>query len=72
MIWLQDMREVFGITLLIIEHDMRLVMEVSDSITVLNFGQVIAQGDPAHVQAHPEVLKAYLGEDGAAAGVAHA
>jgi branched-chain amino acid transport system ATP-binding protein len=72
MIWLQDMREVFGITLLIIEHDMRLVMEVSDSITVLNFGQVIAQGDPAHVQSHPEVLKAYLGEDGAQAGAAHA
>lgn len=72
MIWLKDMQEVFGITLLIIEHDMRLVMEVSESITVLNFGQVIAQGDPMHVQTHPEVLKAYLGEDGAQAEAAHA
>ncbi len=72
MIWLKDIQEVYGITVLIIEHDMRLVMEVSESITVLNFGQVIAQGDPALVQSHPEVLKAYLGEEGAQMGVAHA
>ncbi len=63
MIWLKDIQEVFGVTLLIIEHDMRLVMEISQRILVLNFGQPIALGAPDEVQNHPEVLKAYLGED---------
>jgi branched-chain amino acid transport system ATP-binding protein len=68
MIWLKDIQEVFGVTLLIIEHDMRLVMEISERILVLNFGQPIAYGPPQEVQNHPEVLKAYLGEDQAQAG----
>ncbi|MFH1057978.1 MAG: ABC transporter ATP-binding protein [Pseudomonadota bacterium] len=62
MVWLKDIQEVFGITIIIIEHDMRLVMEVSDQVLVLNFGEPIAHGTPAEVQVHPEVLKAYLGE----------
>jgi branched-chain amino acid transport system ATP-binding protein len=62
MIWLKDIQEVLGITLLIIEHDMRLVMEISDQVLVLNYGRPIAHGTPAQVQNHPEVLKAYLGE----------
>ncbi|MCF8043337.1 MAG: ABC transporter ATP-binding protein [Desulfarculaceae bacterium] len=65
MIWLGDIKEELGITLLVIEHDMRLVMEISDEIMVLNYGEPIARGKPEHVQNHPEVLKAYLGEESA-------
>jgi branched-chain amino acid transport system ATP-binding protein len=65
MIWLGDIQEEYGVTLLVIEHDMRLVMEISQEIMVLNYGRTIARGRPAEVQSHPEVLKAYLGEEGA-------
>ncbi len=71
--WLTDIKEVFGVTLLIIEHDMRLVMEISEKVMVLNYGEPIAWGTPQEVQQNPEVLKAYLGEDTVAeAGGAHA
>lgn len=60
--WLGDIQEEFGVTLLIIEHDMRLVMEISNQIMVLNYGEPIAYGPPQQVQNHPEVLKAYLGD----------
>ncbi len=52
-----------GVTVLLIEHDMNLVMDISDKITVLNFGQKIACGNPREIQKNPLVLKAYLGED---------
>lgn len=64
-IWLKDIQEVFGVTLLVIEHDMRVVMDISDQVLVINFGKPIARGKPEEVQSHPEVLKAYLGEDSA-------
>ena len=61
--WIKDIQEEFGVTVLIIEHDMNMIMEISDRILVLNFGGVIAEGVPSLVQSHPEVLKAYLGEE---------
>lgn len=57
---IRDERE---ITILIVEHDMELVMGISDIITVLNFGEIIAEGEPLMIQKNPEVISAYLGED---------
>jgi branched-chain amino acid transport system ATP-binding protein len=51
-----------GITVLLVEHDMRMVMGVSDRIVCLNHGRIIAQGSPAEIQRNPEVIRAYLGE----------
>jgi branched-chain amino acid transport system ATP-binding protein len=59
---IKDIRDDFGITILLVEHDMNLVMDISDRILALNYGQVLAEGLPKEIQKHPEVLKAYLGE----------
>ncbi len=61
--WVKDIQDELGITILLIEHDMNMVMDISDRILVLNFGSPITEGTPEEVQKHPEVLKAYLGED---------
>jgi ABC-type branched-subunit amino acid transport system ATPase component len=55
-----------SITVVLVEHDMNVVMRTSDQVSVLNFGQKIAEGPPAEIQANPEVRLAYLGQDEAA------
>jgi branched-chain amino acid transport system ATP-binding protein len=59
--WIQDIRTLLGITVLMVEHDMSLVGAVSDQVLALNYGRVIARGTCSDVQAHPEVIRAYLG-----------
>ncbi len=61
--WIQDIRTLLGITVLMVEHDMTLVSAVSDRVVALNYGRVIASGTVREVQAHPDVVKAYLGGD---------
>jgi branched-chain amino acid transport system ATP-binding protein len=56
-------RDELGISVALVEHDMDLVMGISDHITVLTFGQVLARGRPREIQQNPEVIRAYLGED---------
>ena len=55
------LRKELGITLLVIEHHVPLVTKVCDYVYVLNFGEVLAEGEPAYIQSHPEVVAAYLG-----------
>ena len=55
-------RDEFDMTILLIEHDMKLVSGICEELTVLNFGQVLAQGKTSDVLNNPEVIKAYLGE----------
>jgi branched-chain amino acid transport system ATP-binding protein len=57
-----DIREGMGIPVVLVEHDMEVVMSISDRVTVIDFGQVIACGTPDEVRAHPAVIDAYLGD----------
>ena len=58
-----DIKEQLGVTQILVEHDMAVVMGIADRILVLDFGRVIARGFPTEIQANPDVIKAYLGEE---------
>ncbi len=59
--WIQDIKNLLGVTVLMVEHDMSLVSAVSDRVLALSYGRPLAMGTASEVQSHPEVVRAYLG-----------
>ncbi|MBT8202244.1 MAG: ABC transporter ATP-binding protein [Acidimicrobiia bacterium] len=63
-----DIRNELGIAMILVEHDMRMVMDLADRVLVVDFGRPVALGLPAEVQANPDVIRAYLGEEHSVVG----
>ena len=61
--WIEDIRDELGVTILLVEHDMGLVMRISETVFALNYGEKIAEGPPDVILEHPEVQRAYLGAE---------
>ena len=60
---IKDIRSKYGLTIVVIDHHMDVIMDTCDTITVLNFGSKLAEGTPQEIQSNPLVIEAYLGVD---------
>ena len=69
---IRTIRSSFGVTILMVEHHLNFVMRVSDRVVALDFGKVLAEGSPAEMQRHPEVIRAYLGTESSSTAGAQA